>query len=73
MCKHFQFLEISKRTKVDIYTLKARSSYFLQVFLQEPKPILRYALDECLNVWINEDWENLELYHMKNNAAENNY
>ena len=23
--------------------------------LQEPKPILRYALDECLNVWINED------------------
>ena len=41
--------------------------------LQEPKPILRYVLDECLNVWINEDWENLELYHMKNNAAENNY
>ena len=41
--------------------------------LQEPKPILRYALDKCLNVWIKEDWENLELYHMKNNATENNY
>ena len=41
--------------------------------LQEPKPILRYVLDECLNVWINEDRENLELYHMKKNAAENNY
>ena len=42
-------------------------------WLQEPKLILRYVLDECLNVWINEDWENLELYHMKKNAAENNY
>ena len=41
--------------------------------LQEPKPILRYALDDCPNVSINEDWENLELYHMKNDAAENNY
>ena len=41
--------------------------------LQEPEPISSYVLDECLNVWINEDWENLELYHMKNNAAENNY
>ena len=41
--------------------------------LQEPEPILRYVLDECLNMWINEDWGNLELYHMKNNAAENNY
>ena len=41
--------------------------------LQEPKPIVKYALVECLNVWINEEWENLELYHMKNNAAENNY
>ena len=41
--------------------------------LLEPKPILRYVLDKCLNVWINEDWENLELYHMKNNATENNY
>ena len=41
--------------------------------LQEPKPILRYALDKCLNLWINEDWKNLELYHMKNNTAENNY
>ena len=40
---------------------------------QEPKPILWYVLDECLNVWINEDWENLEPYHMKNNAADNNY
>ena len=40
--------------------------------LQEPKPILRYVSDECLNVWINEEWENLALYHMKNNAAENN-
>ena len=30
--------------------------------LQEAKPILRYVLDECLNVRINEDWENLELY-----------
>ena len=29
--------------------------------LQEPKPILRYVLDKCLNVWINEEWENLEL------------
>ena len=37
------------------------------------KPILRYVLDKCLNVRINEDWGNLELYHMKNNAAENNY
>ena len=41
--------------------------------LKEPKPILRYALDECLNVWIKEDWENLELYHMNKNATENNY
>ena len=41
-------------------------------YLQEPKPILRYVLDECLTVRTNEDWENLELYHMKNNAAENN-
>ena len=41
--------------------------------LKEPKTILRYALDECLNVWINEDRENLELYHTKKNAAENNY
>ena len=40
--------------------------------LQEHKPILRYVSDECLNVWINEEWENLALYHMKNNAAENN-
>ena len=36
--------------------------------LQEPKPILRYALVEYLNVWINEEWGNLELYHIKNNA-----
>ena len=42
-------------------------------YLLEPKPILRYTLDECLNVWINQDWENLELYHMKNNAAEHNF
>ena len=41
--------------------------------LQEPKPIVKYALVECLNVWINEEWENLERYHMKNNAAENDY
>ena len=41
--------------------------------LQEPKLILRYVLDECLNVWINENWENLKLYHMQNNAAENNH
>ena len=41
--------------------------------LQEPKPILSYVLDECLNVSINEDWEHLELYHRKNNGAENNY
>ena len=41
--------------------------------LKELKPILRYALDECLIVWINEDQENLELYHMKKNATENNY
>ena len=41
--------------------------------LREPKPILRYALDEYLKVKINEDQENLELYHMKKNAAENNY
>ena len=45
----------------------------LEGSLKEPEPILRYALDECLNVWINEDRENLELYHMKNNAAKNNY
>ena len=42
-------------------------------YLKEPKPNLRYALDECLNVWRNEDQENLELYHKKKNAAENNY
>ena len=42
-------------------------------FLEEPKPILRYVLEECLNVRIYENWENLEPYHMKNNAAENNY
>ena len=41
--------------------------------LKEPKLILRYALDEYLDVWINEDRENLKLYHMKKNAAENNY
>ena len=41
--------------------------------LQKPKPILRYVLDECLNVRINENWENLESCHMRNNAAENNY
>ena len=41
--------------------------------LQEPKLILRYVLGECLNVWKNEDWENLKLYHMQNNAAENNH
>ena len=42
-------------------------------YLKKPKLILRYALDECLNVGINEDRENLELYHKKKNAAENNY
>ena len=42
-------------------------------YLKEPKPILRYALDECLIVRINEDRESLELYHKKKNAAENNY
>ena len=31
--------------------------------LQESKLILRYVLDECLNVWINDDWENLRLYN----------
>ena len=41
--------------------------------LQGPKLILRYVLDECINVWIKEDWENVELYHMKIKAAENNY
>ena len=41
--------------------------------LQESKLILRYVLDEFLNVWINEDWENLRLYHMQNKAPENNY
>ena len=41
--------------------------------LKEPKPILRYALDECLNVRINRDRENLELYHKKKNVAENKY
>ena len=40
---------------------------------QEPKPILWYALLECLNVRINEGWENFELYQMKNNAVENHY
>ena len=39
--------------------------------LKESKPILRYALGECLIVWINDDRENLELYHMKKNATEN--
>ena len=39
--------------------------------LQEPKPILSYVLDECLDVCINEDWENLKLHFWKNNAAEN--
>ena len=34
-------------------------------FLQEPKPILRYVLDECLNAWLEEEWKNLELYHIK--------
>ena len=24
-------------------------------------------------VWLNKDWENLDLYLMKNNALENNY
>ena len=46
---------------------------YIRLEVQEPKPILRYALVECLNVWINEGWENFELYHMKNNAAENHY
>ena len=41
--------------------------------LQEPKPILRHALDERLNVGINEDRENLELYHMKKSAEKNNF
>ena len=41
--------------------------------LKEPEPVLRYALDECLNVRINEDREDLEPYHMKENAVENNY
>ena len=41
--------------------------------LKETEPILIYALDECLNVWTNEDRENLELFDMKINAAENNY
>ena len=41
--------------------------------LKEPKTILRYALDESLNVWINEDRENLAVYHKKKNAEENNY
>ena len=41
--------------------------------LEEPKPIPRYVLDECPNVLMNENWENLELYHIKNNAEENNY
>ena len=41
--------------------------------LEEPKPIPRYVLDECPNVLINENWENLELHHIKNNAEENNY
>ena len=35
-------------------------------YLLEPKPILR------LNVRICENYENLELYHMKNYAAEKN-
>ena len=41
--------------------------------LKEPQPILGYALDECLNVWINEDGENLVVYHTKKITAENNY
>ena len=41
--------------------------------LKEPKPILRHALDECITVRINEDRENLELYHIKISATENNY
>ena len=42
-------------------------------YLKEPKQILRYVLDKCLNVSINEEWENLEVYRVKKNAAENNY
>ena len=41
--------------------------------LQEPKPILRYVLYEFLNVWLNDDWENLDPYHMKNYSAKKTY
>ena len=58
---------------VTIYYIYWTSMLSFGRCLQEPKPILRYALVECLDVWINEEWGNLELYHMKNNAAENNY
>ena len=58
---------------VTIYYIYRTSMLSFEGCLQEPKPILKYALVECLNEWINEEWENLELYYMKNNAAENNY
>ena len=47
----------------------SRFTIFTGGCLQEPNPVLRYVLDECVNGWINENWENLKLYHMKNNAA----
>ena len=40
-------------------------------FLPLPKPIPRYILNECLNVWFKLQEENLELYHMLNIAVEN--
>ena len=58
---------------VKIYYIYRTSMLSFGGCLQESKPILRFALVECLDVWINEEWGNLELYHMKNNAAENNY
>ena len=40
-------------------------------FLHLPKPIPRYVLNECLNVWFKSQEENLELYHMLNIGGEN--
>ena len=40
-------------------------------FFHEAKPIPSCLLDESLNVWFNEEEDNLELYHMLNFAVEN--
>ena len=69
----FYYFTIEEVTLVTLYYIYLTSMLSFGGCLQEPKLILRCALDECLNVWINKNWKNLELYHMENNAAENNY